>query len=197
MSRLRYALVCALTLLPASAAEFRIPALPGPVVIDGKLDEPWWRDAGTYRFESPEFGKPFPVGGEGRIAVCGEWLCVAARLPEAGELVSISQGVNPSWWREDQVLWTFAVHTDKRNRRLTLAIGPLGAYSFESAASLVSNDGWTAEAAVPLARLATTGFLSAERIRAPRPDAPELRWYFPAPNERVDFEWSKSARVFP
>jgi dienelactone hydrolase len=47
---------------------------------------------------------------------------------------------------------------------------------------------WTIEAAIPLERLGQIGFIDVQRVRAPRPDAPELRWYWPAANERATFQ---------
>ena len=55
------------------------------------------------------------------------------------------------------------------------------------AARIAANE-WTMEAVIPLAELAPIGFASLERIRVPRPDTPELRWQWPAANERMDFE---------
>jgi hypothetical protein len=199
------AMFCGLAILltadGAAAASVKIPAAAGALTIDGKLDEPLWLAAQSFSLNTPAFGAAFPAGGEIRIAACGAQLCLGARLPESGPIVGMSQGRSPAaWWREDLLVWTFAVNFNNRGRRLILTVNPLGAYSLEStspdpgvmngvvAASLVSTNGWTMEAAIPLAKLAPVGFVSVERVRVPRPDAPELRWQWPATNERMDFE---------
>ncbi len=190
----------------AAAANLKIPAAAGLLTVDGRLNEPLWRDARGFSLGSPDFGAPFPAGGEARVAVCGAHLCLAARLPEADRIVAMSQGRSPSWWREDQVVWTFAVNVNNRNRRLSLTVNPLGAYSFDStvseggvmdgvmATAQTSVNEWIMEAAIPLSKLAHIGFVSVERVRVPRPDAPELRWFWPGPNERMDFELPANPR---
>jgi hypothetical protein len=182
------------------AANLKIPAVDGPLTVDGKVDEPLWREARSFSLNSPDFGAAFPAGGDARIALCGRHLCLAARLPEGDRIVAMSQGRSPSWLREDQVVWTLAVHVNKRNRRLSLTVNPLGAYSLESTVSdpgvmdgvmAAAHSGageWVMEAAIPLSKVADIGFVSVERVRVPRPDAPELRWYWPGSNERMDFE---------
>lgn len=184
----------------SNAANLKIPAGPGSVVVDGKVQEPFWQSALIFPLNSPDFGAAFPSGGEARLAACGTHLCLSARLPESGRFVAMSQGRSPSWWREDQLIWAFTVNIGTRNRRLALTVNPHGAYSFDStapepgvmdgimaAAQTVGNE-WTMEAAIPLVKLADIGFVSVERVRVPRPDAPELRWYWPGLNERMDFE---------
>ena len=183
-----------------AAATLRIPAVAGTITVDGRLDEPLWRDAQSLPLNSPDYGAAFPAGGEVSVAVCGAHMCLAARIPESGRIIAISQGRSPAWWREDLIAWTFAVNFKNRGRRLTLTVNPLGAYGAEStspdpgvmdgvmATSRAGTNEWTVEAAIPLDKLAPIGFVSVERVRVPRPDAPELRWQYPAPNERMDFE---------
>jgi hypothetical protein len=48
--------------------------------------------------------------------------------------------------------------------------------------------GWSVEAAIPVAGLANIGLVTGERIRVPRPDAPELRWQWPGVNDPLAFE---------
>ena len=175
----------------AFAASLKIPSAAGSVVVDGKLDEPMWQRAVSASLNSPTSAAGFPAGGEARLVVCGAHLCLGARLPESGRLVAISQGRDPSWRREDQVIWTLAVHVNKRNIRRTLTVNPFGAYSFDSTAVVTTDAGrneWIMEAAIPLSELANIGFVSVQRVRVPRTNAPELRWYWPGLNERMDFE---------
>ena len=76
---------------------------------------------------------------------------------------------------------------------LSLAVNALGAYSLPGTDGLLVSTHlgageWTVEAAIPLDRLGQLGFIDVQRVRAPRPDTPELRWYWPAPNERAAFQ---------
>ena len=67
-------LLAAAGMLVAAPATINIPAVSKPPAIDGKLDDAAWRDA-----------SPLPLGpaaGEARIATCGEFLCLSARIPE-------------------------------------------------------------------------------------------------------------------
>ena len=136
----------------APAATLKVPIGAGAVVVDGRLDEAVWQAAVKVSLNSPDFGSGFPAGGEARLAACGAYLCLAARLPESGRIVARSQGRNPTWWREDQLIWTFAVYINNRNRRLTLTVNPFGAYSFDSTAvatSRTADSEWIIEAAIP------------------------------------------------
>jgi cephalosporin-C deacetylase-like acetyl esterase len=84
-----------------------------------------------------------------------------------------------------------------------VAVNPLGAYSVQAAgaasvpksllvsASIGSNN-WSAEVAIPIESIAKIGTVSVERIRVPRPDAPELRWYWPGLNQRLGFELAEA-----
>ncbi len=193
-------LMIVLSLGAAAAAQLQIPAASGAITIDGRLDEPSWSDARSLPLASPDSSAAFPKGGEARIVVCGGYLCLAARLPETGRVIAISQGRSPAWWREDIAVFTFAVNFNNRGRRLTLTINPFGAYSLDStmpdpdvmkgvvATARPGAGEWTVEAAFALDKISRTGLLSVERVRVPRHDAPELRWHWPAPNERLDFE---------
>jgi cephalosporin-C deacetylase-like acetyl esterase len=188
-----------IVLSTGAGAPLRIPAAAVAITIDGRLDEPFWRDAPGLRLVSPDDNAAFPNGGEVRIVVCGGYLCLAARFPEHGRIIAISHGRSPAWWREDIVVFNLAVNFKNRGRRLTLTVNPFGAYSLDSTApdpdvmkgvlatAVAGASEWTVEAAIALDKMAPTGLLSVERVRVPRPDAPELRWHWPAPNERMDF----------
>lgn len=52
----------------------------------------------------------------------------------------------------------------------------------------IGQNEWTVELAIPLEQLGPIGFMSIERVRAQRPDAPELSWYWPAQNKREYYE---------
>ncbi|MFB3828418.1 MAG: acetylxylan esterase [Bryobacteraceae bacterium] len=184
--------------LAAGPAELTIPVATGPLVIDGRAGEAIWQQGPALPLEQPPFGDPFPGGGEVRVLVRSGYLCFSARLPEAGRVVARSTGANPAWWREDLIVWT--VRFRGFARALKVAVNPLGACSVEytgaeergrgpvPAAAALAAGGWSAEAAIPLENIAPIGYISAERIRAPRPDAPELRWHWPGVNRELTFE---------
>jgi dienelactone hydrolase len=187
------------SIVVAAAPSFTIPSLSGDVTIDGTPDEAAWQSARGLPFVAGEFG---PAAGETRIATRGRYLYLSARLPEPGRIVAHSTGRNPNWWSEDLVTWNIRVQDTavRRHLSLSLSVNPLGAYritgaegvpSLEAdgplvAASLKSGE-WTVEAALPLERMGPIGFIDVQRVRAFRPDMPELHWYWPAANERATF----------
>lgn len=184
-------------------ASITIPSASGAVTIDGKLDDAFWQNS---RVVSLSASGLFSAGGEIRIAISGSYLCLSARLPEPDRVVAHSTGRNPSWWSEDLVTWNIRVYDRRvqRNLNLSLAVNPLGAYRLDGAAgvpplesersvmaaSRVGRGEWTVEAAIAVDDLGQIGLLDVERIRARRPDAPELRFYWPAPNGRATFQFS-------
>ena len=180
-----------------------IPSISGPLAIDGKLDDASWQGSRVFPLTASEFSSPFPAGGEIRIATRGAYLCVSARIPEPERIVAHSTGRNPNWWQEDLVTWNIRVQDSaaRRHPNLSFTMNPLGAYRVQGASGMDSLEGekllvaskigaheWTVEAAIPLERFGTIGFIDVQRIRAPRPDAPELHWYWPAMNERATFQ---------
>ena len=204
-------LLCAARALAADATAITIPALSGSLTIDGKPDESAWQSARVLPLASAEFGAPFPAGGETRIATRGAYLCLSARIPEPDRVVAHSSGRNPNWWSEDLITWNIRAQDTavRRHLSLSLTVNPLGAYGLQGAAGAPSLEGaesllvathlgageWTVEVAIPLERLGQIGFIDVQRVRAPRPDAPELRWYWPAANERATFQLAAPANV--
>ncbi len=185
----------------ASGATLRIPSADGALTVDGRVDEDIWARAAVLPLQSKVFGAPFPAGGEMRAVVRRGYLCLSARLPESGRVVAKSIGRDPIWWREDLVIWTFRLHDSQgRNKSLTLSVNPLGAYSVDPhgtstdpqqgirASASMGLEGWSVEAAIPAASVSKIGFITGARIRAPRPDAPELRWQWPGVNDPAAFE---------
>lgn len=192
----------------ASGATLQVPSADAPLTINGLLDEDIWKQSVVLPVQGPEFGAPFPAAGEMRAVVRGGYLCLSARLPETSRVVARTTGShpvwtesNPVWWREDLVIWTFRF--DNFGTSLTVSVNPLGGYRVEStgkasvpqsvlAAASISSDAWSAEVAIPTGSLAAAGLVSVERIRAPRPDAPELRWHWPGVNDRYPFELAQA-----
>ena len=187
----------------ASGASLKIPSASGPLRIDGKIEERIWQEARVLPLGAVGFGAPFPAGGETRMVIRGGYLCVAARLAEPDRVVAFSVGRDPAWGREDLVSWRFDFRTAKgRNRLVAVSVNPLGGFRVDFsdpadvpeaarrvlAAAAVGPQEWTVEAAIPIESLAEIGFVSVERVRVPRPQAPELRWHWPAIHERADYE---------
>ena len=162
----------------ASGATLSIPSADGALTVDGRVEEDIWGRAAVLPLQPKEFGAPFPAGGEMRAVVRRGYLCLSARLPESGRVVAKSIGRDPVWWREDLVIWTFRLHDSQgQNKSLTLTVNPLGAYSVDPhgtssdlqqgirASASLGPEGWSVEAAIPVARLAKIGFVTGERIR--------------------------------
>ena len=202
-------LFCAGRVLAADATAITIPPITGALSIDGRLDEPAWQTARVFPLTSAAFGAPFPAGGETRAAIRGSYLCLSAQIPEPGRVVAHSTGHNPNWWSEDLITWNIRVQDTavRRHLSLSLSVNPVGAYRVQGAAGVPSLEAellvatqlgageWTVEAAIPLERLGPIGFIGVERVRAPRPDAPELRWYWPAANERATFQFARATNA--
>jgi cephalosporin-C deacetylase-like acetyl esterase len=189
--------------LASGTTAIEIPSGSGELVIDGSLDDAFWRNAKTLEVTAPSL-----TAVESRIGTRGGYLCLSARVPETDRVVAHSTGRNPTWWQEDLVTWNIRVQ-DRHVRRhlsLTIAINPFGAYRLDGASGLASLDGegrllaaarvtrgeWTVEAAIPMEDFGPIGFLDLQRIRAPRPDSPEVRTYWPAPNERATIQFAAS-----
>ena len=197
MSQIIASAFCFLLASMAYAEIVKIPSAQGPLTINGVPDEDIWKRAIVLPIQPAEFGTPFPAGGEMRAVVRGGYLCLSAGLPETGRVVARSTGRNPAWWNEDLVIWSFHFHSFSTH--LTVSVNPLGGYRVEStgaktdpqsvlASASIGSGSWSAETAIPIEMLANTLAVSVERIRAPRPDAPELRWYWPGLNDRLEFE---------
>ncbi len=193
--------ICFLLATVARGATLKIPFADGALTVDGRPDETIWTEAAVLPLQPAEVGTPFPAAGEMRVVVRRGYLCLSARVPETGRIVAKSTGRDPRWVREDQVVWRFRYNLPVGGHRLlTLIVNPLGAYSVElhgpageasqgvRATASLGPEGWSVEAAIPVDMLPQIGFISAERIRVPRPDAPELRWHWPGVNDSLAFE---------
>lgn len=190
-------IVAVAALAAAGEPRLAVPAASGPLILDGVPGEAIWADAAVLPGQGGDFGAPFPEGGDVRVLVRGGYLCLAARLPERGPLVARSTGADPSWWREDQLIWT--VNAKGFAAMVKLTVNPLGAHGAEYsrikrepslpvlAAVSADAEGWSVEAAIALANIAPIGFISVERIRAARPGQPEVRYSWPAPNEALSY----------
>ena len=173
-----------------------------PVEIDGELNDVFWAKLRPEILVPAEAGVPSNIGGEIRATVTGKYLYLGSRLPEpTGRFTARSIGKNPHWEEEDAI--TYIIRVTNENDWM-LQIGPLGAYSVKwrwtgepdwytsppekckgfLVAAARNPSGWTAEVAIPLAKLgspqAGTVRVSAERVRAARPGITEQHWRWPA-----------------
>jgi cephalosporin-C deacetylase-like acetyl esterase len=202
MSRITVAAFFLLLAGITSAKTLKVPSVQGPLQIDGIGNEEMWKQAVVLPIGRADFDGPFPGGGEMRAAIRGDYLCLSAHLPETGRVVARSTGRNPVWWNEDLVNWS--LHFRSFSTYLTISVNPLGGYHVEStgfkadpqsvlASAALASDGWSAEVAIPTKIIASLLSISVERIRAPRPNAPELRWYWPGLNDRLGLELAQGA----
>jgi hypothetical protein len=194
------------------------------LVVDGSLEDPLWRDVQAQRLVAWEKGAPEALGGDVRVAVRGDFLCIAARLPEpGGKVLARSVGRNPIWERdaiesppvEDRLRYSLRYRSrGGGERNVTIEINPWGGYRFEEngneipegevlRAAAVSPEGWTVESAVSLDTLDVDAESSeglavrVERIRSRRSQAPEFQWSWPARREsaRVEPGWQTQAGI--
>jgi cephalosporin-C deacetylase-like acetyl esterase len=165
------------------------------LVIDGRLDDAFWKGLPAQKLVPSETGVPLDAGGEIRLAISGRYLYVAARLPEAaGRVTARVTGRNPNW--EDEDLFQILAGPDIGYTDRVVKINALGAYSVEREGQLVhpnvdkylvatrvSESGWTVELAFPLNLVSAPAsdpvWVSMKRIRARRPGSPPQRWHWP------------------
>ncbi|MFN7924919.1 MAG: acetylxylan esterase [Bryobacteraceae bacterium] len=189
------------------------------LIIDGKLDDPFWKKVPAAPFSGAG-------GGEVRAVVAGRYFYVAASLPEpSGRVTARSIGHNPAW--EDEDLLRIYAGADIGYLDRTVNINPLGAYSLERSghpvwkslevfpysdertapvlgininrflvASRIEEKSWTVEVAFPLSELSAPSndriFATIERIRASRPGSPQQVWRWPVkgPAEKIGVDRS-------
>ncbi len=102
-----------LSVAVAGAATLTIPRVSGPLAIDGSLDDAPWQQARVLPLAAADFSAPFPAGGETRVLIHGDFLCLSARLPEPDRIVASSTGRDPSLGREDLIAWRFSIRPGK------------------------------------------------------------------------------------
>ncbi len=163
--------------------------------IDGRLDDAFWRAIPAQALAPRESGTPPDLGGAVQAGLRGAYFCIAARLPEpGGKVLARSIGRNPVWEIDATGSPPLEDRIEYRFNHLTVAVNPWGGYRVEDrgqvapaervlAAAVVTRDGWTVEAALPLDLLPQNAAFrfQAERIRVRRALSPELRWTWSAP----------------
>ncbi len=197
-------LMAAFVIAIGAAMGAQVAQSTAPLTIDGNLAEPFWQSIPAQRLTPVEAGVPPELGGDIRLALRGAELVLAARCPEPrGKVLARSIGRNPVWERdslgspevEDRVEYRLRyTGAGGIERSLSIAVTPWGAYRIEQdgqaapaasiqSAAMVTTEGWSLEALLPLKLLdlehgngAPAIRLRAERIRSRRPLAPEFRW---------------------
>lgn len=107
-------------------------AMAQPLIVDGSLSDPVWREAPAAKLAPSQDGTPSDPGGEVHVIVAGRYLYVGARLREpTGRVTARLTGRNPSWEDEDRIRILAGADIGYTDRILT--INPLGAYSIEKA----------------------------------------------------------------
>ena len=176
------------------------------LVIDGILDDPFWKTVAKETLTPNESGVPAAMGGAVYAGVRDGYLCLAAQLPEPeGKVQARSFGLNPVWEidatgsppLEDRVQFHIEYTSESGEaQHVVIAVNPWGACRIEKQgaaihvdgllpAARVASEGSTAEIALPLAALGTsrgesiTARFRATRIRARRPLSPEFAWSWP------------------
>jgi len=204
----------AFSFLPAaSAGPFAIQRSGAALAVDGALNERLWQSLKTLKLTPSEPGVPEKSGGEVRIAVRGDFLCLGVFCPEPeGKVLAKSFGYNPVWAKdaysspevEDRLICRFLFKsTSGKDSELKLEINPWGALRLERdnrlvrstgilAAAGITRKGWSVETAVPLAELhldeSSAGMkISLVQVRSRRALAPEFRWNLPGPGEFIQF----------
>src|SRR5689334_19667866 len=110
----------------AAAAAAQVPA----PVLDGRLDDAFWKTVPAAKLTPVDPGVPAENGGEVRILVWGRYVLIAARLPEpSGRVTARMTGLNPSW--EDEDLLRVTVGPDIGYTDRVIKVNPFAAHSIE------------------------------------------------------------------
>ena len=201
------ALLAAPRFAQAEGDRIRVSRSAAPLVIDGKNQDPFWRDVPARALAPAEPGVPAGLGGEVRFAARGDYLCVLAHLPEpGGRVLARAIGRNPVWERdspgsppvEDRFRLLVTRGPAGDGREVSLEVNPWGGYRLEKndqavnadvlSAAAVTGEGWDAEMAIPLEVLGERPAIRLERIRSRRPLAPEFRWAWPGTGSEAVME---------
>ena len=109
------------------------PALPSAAqtpapVLDGNLDDAYWKQTPVHRLEPDQPGVPAEIGGEIRAVIRGSYLLIAARLPEpSGRITARVTGLHPDW--EDEDMLQITVGPDIGSTDRVVRINPFGAFT--------------------------------------------------------------------
>ncbi len=196
-----------------SAEVFEIPVSRSSLNLDGVLDERIWQSGKTLKLEPSVPGVPEELGGNVRMVIRGNYLCLGVFCPEPeGKVLAKSFGYNPVWAKdaysspevEDRLSCKLSFKTSAgKDSQLKLEINPWGALRLERdnrlvpstgtlAAADITTKGWAVETAVPLEELnllkdSPEMKISITRVRSRRALAPEFRWNLKSDGEFADF----------
>lgn len=185
------------------------------LVIDGVLDDDVWNGIPALKLKPTEVGVPVELGGDFRIFMRDEHLCIGVFCPEpGGKVLAKSIGYNPIWEKdaftspdvEDIVIFQFMFSAVKENNELRIEINPWGAIRVAlngilipkteiMSAANITRKGWSIEIAIPLKELnfekSTHDIkINVKQIRSRRPLAPEFHWSLNGRDELIDFKLS-------
>jgi dienelactone hydrolase len=143
----------------------------GRVVARSTGENPHWsrEDMIIWTIHFHAFGQTLKIS----INPLGAYRVDSSPLPEPWSDRSISEPVfGPGY---------FSTHLID-DRRIGFSLGEPVLVS-----AAVGKNEWSAEVAIPISDISNVGAITAERVRVPRPDAPELRWYWPGPAPGLAF----------
>ncbi len=183
------------------------------LTVDGSLNDEIWKYTPVFSLEPAEKGVPEELGGNIRIVLRGNHLCIGAFCPEpGGKVLAKSIGYNPIWekdaytspYLEDRLLCQIRFNSiGNKESELSVEINPWGAFRVERDGALVprtktltaadiTKRGWIAETAIPLDEInlnknSNNIEITIEQIRSRRALAPEFRWKLQDKSEFVEF----------
>lgn len=159
-----------------SALPITVTRTTAPIVLDGRLDEPVWRDATAVNLvqQSPRPGEPSPYTTEVRVLLAGDRLYFGfiCRDPEPNKIAVHSMQRDDPMTGDDNVSIVLDTYGDKRTgyffqvnaagaRTDGLISGPDGpAYDWDGiwdARTVRLADGWSAEIVIPARTQLYTG----------------------------------------
>ena len=183
------------------------------LTVDGNLNDKIWQSLRILSLKPSEPGVPEELGGNVRIILRGDYLCIGAFCPEpGGKVLAKSLGFNPVWEKnassspetEDRLLYKIKFHTiGSKESELRLEVNPWGAFRIERDGKVVpkseiltavdiTKKGWNVEIAVPLKELNLYKLnnrikIDIEQIRSRRPLAPEFHWKLSDSDKTTEF----------
>ena len=204
-------LLCAARALAADAAAITIPSISGALTVDGKPDEPAWQAARVLPLASANSARPSQPEERHASPPAAPTSASARRFRSRTAWWLIRRAATPTGGLRISSPGTFGCRIQRfaATSSLSLTVNAVGAYRLQGAGGVPSLEGaesllvathlgageWTVEAAIPLDRLGQIGFIDVQRVRAPRPDAPELRWYWPAANNQATFQFAAATNA--
>src|SRR6266851_2793836 len=125
----------------AGLAAALLPLCAQTLVIDGNLGDAFWAAVPRQNLQPEEAGVPAELGGTFALALRGNWLCFAARMPEpGGKVLARAFGPRAVWQKdaegappvEDRLEYRLHYRAaGGAEHLLTIGINPWGGYRIE------------------------------------------------------------------